>query len=393
MEAFWPNLLAGRSGISKVTRFDPSEYKCQVAAEVHDFDVEDYMDRKDARRHDRYTHYAMAAARMALEDSQLQIGQVDKDRFGVIIGSGIGGLQTFQHQHQRLLEMGPNKVSPFTIPALIPNIASGMVAIEMGAKGPNFATVSACSSGSHAIGEAFSEIQAGKADIFMAGGAEAPIVSLAYGSFCAMKAMSTRCNHEPEKASCPFDQRRDGFIMGEGSGILVLEALEHAEARNARIYCELVGYGASADAYHITAPDPEAAGLNLCISNALSHAGMSPHEIDYINAHGTSTVYNDSTETHSIKKVFGDHAYNVAISSTKSMTGHLLGAAGGIEAAIVTKAIQTGKIPPTINYEVPDPSCDLNYVPNHSIERPVKAALSNNLGFGGQNATLVMKAF
>jgi 3-oxoacyl-[acyl-carrier-protein] synthase II len=315
----------------------------------------------------------------------------DGDRIGVIIGSGIGGMQTYETQLKILSERGPRKVSPFTIPALIGNICSGLVAIEYGARGPNFGMVSACATGTHSIGEAAHAIRRGEAEIMIAGGSEATVTSFAYASFGAMKAMSTR-NHEPQKASRPFDLGRDGFVMGEGAGILVLESLAHARARGARIYCELVGYAATCDAFHITQPDPEGRGLSLAITRALASAGLQPHDIDYINAHGTSTPYNDKFETLAIKKVFGDHARKVAISSTKSMTGHLLGAAGGIEAVICAKTIQTGEIAPTINLDVPDPDCDLDYVPNVKRAARVRIALSNNLGFGGQNAAAIFRA-
>lgn len=392
IQTFWDNLLAGRSGIKRISRWDPSDFPSKIGAEVLDFDPKDYMDPKEVRRNDRYTHFALATTKIALKDSQLDFGKVDKTRLGIIIGSGIGGMDTIETQTRRFYEMGPRKVSPFMIPSLIANSASGIVAMEIGAMGPNFSVVSACATGTHAIGESMLHLQTGTVDIMIAGGSEAAVTPLGYAGFCNMKAMSTSSNDEPERASRPFDMKRDGFIMGEGSGIVVLETLEHAQARGANIYCELVGYAATCDAYHITTPDLDGRGLTLCIKNALKEANLKPSDVDYINAHGTSTGPNDKVETLAIKNVFGDHAYNVHISSTKSMTGHLLGAAGGIESAATAKAIQTGDIPPTINYENPDPDCDLNYVPNRKKSSIVKVAMSNNSGFGGHNASIVLKA-
>jgi len=392
IQTFWDNLLAGRSGIKRISRWDPSDFPSKIGAEVLDFDPKDYMDPKEVRRNDRYTHFALATAKIALKDSQLDFGKVDKTRLGIIIGSGIGGMDTIETQTRRFYEMGPRKVSPFMIPSLIANSASGIVAMEIGAMGPNFSVVSACATGTHAIGESMLHLQTGTVDIMIAGGSEAAVTPLGYAGFCNMKAMSTSSNDEPERASRPFDMKRDGFIMGEGSGLVVLETLEHAQARGANIYCELVGYAATCDAYHITTPDLDGRGLTLCIKNALKEANLKPSDVDYINAHGTSTGPNDKVETLAVKNVFGDHAYNVHISSTKSMTGHLLGAAGGIEAAATAKAIQTGDIPPTINYENPDPDCDLNYVPNRKKSGIVKVAMSNNSGFGGHNASIVLKA-
>jgi 3-oxoacyl-[acyl-carrier-protein] synthase II len=391
VESFWASLLAGKSGVDRVTHFDPSNYACQIGAEVRDWDPALHMDPKEVRRNDRYMHLGFVAAKQAVRDSALDMAKENGDRVGVIIGSGIGGMQTYETQLKILWDRGPRKVSPFTIPALIGNICSGLVAIEYGARGPNFGMVSACATGTHSIGEAAHAIRRGDADVMIAGGSEATVTSFAYASFGAMKAMSTR-NHEPQKASRPFDLGRDGFVMGEGAGILVLESLAHAQARGARIYCELVGYAATCDAFHITQPDPEGKGLSLAMTRALASAGLQPHDIDYINAHGTSTPYNDKFETIAIKKVFGDHARKVAISSTKSMTGHLLGAAGGIEAVICAKTIQTGEIAPTINLDVPDPDCDLDYVPNVKRAARVRIALSNNLGFGGQNAAAIFRA-
>ena len=392
IQTFWDNLLAGRSGIKRISRWDPSDFPTKIGAEVLDFDPKDYMDPKEVRRNDRYTHFALATTKIALKDSQLDLGKVDKTRLGIIIGSGIGGMDTIETQTHRFYEMGPRKVSPFMIPSLIANSASGIVAMEIGAMGPNFSVVSACATGTHAIGESMLHLQTGAVDIMIAGGSEAAVTPLGYAGFCNMKAMSTSSNDEPERASRPFDMKRDGFIMGEGSGIVVLETLEHAQARGANIYCELVGYGATCDAYHITTPDLDGRGLTLCIKNALKEANLKPSDVDYINAHGTSTGPNDKVETLAVKNVLGDHAYNVHISSTKSMTGHLLGAAGGIESAATAKAIQTGDIPPTINYENPDPDCDLNYVPNRKKSGMVKVAMSNNSGFGGHNASIVLKA-
>ena len=391
IQTFWDNLLAGRSGIKRISRWDPSEFPTKIGAEVLDFDPKDYMDPKEVRRNDRYTHFALATTKIALKDSQLDLGKVDKTRMGIIIGSGIGGMDTIETQTRRFYEMGPRKVSPFMIPSLIANSASGIVAMEIGAMGPNFSVVSACATGTHAIGESMLHLQSGTVDIMIAGGSEAAVTPLGYAGFCNMKAMSTSSNDKPERASRPFDMKRDGFIMGEGSGIIVLETLEHAQARGAKIYCELAGYAATCDAYHITTPDLDGRGLTLCIKNALKAANLKPSDVDYINAHGTSTGPNDKVETLAVKNVFGDHAYNVHISSTKSMTGHLLGAAGGIESAATAKAIQTGEIPPTINYENPDPDCDLNYVPNRKKSGTVKVAMSNNSGFGGHNASIVLK--
>ncbi len=391
-ESFWASLLAGQGGIHRVTHFDPKDYACQIGAEVRDWQADQHMDPKEARRNDRYTHFGFVAAQQAVKDASLDMTREDGDRVGVLIGSGIGGMQTYETQLRNLFERGPRKVSPFTIPSLIGNMCSGLVAIDLGARGPNFGVVSACATATHAIGEAMHMIRRGDADVMIAGGAEAAITPFAYASFCSMKAMSTR-NDDPEHASRPFDLGRDGFVMGEGSGVLVLESLEHAQARGARIYCELAGYAASCDAYHITQPDPEGKGLSLAMKRALQSANVAPEQIDYINAHGTSTPYNDKFETLAIKKVFGEHARKLAISSTKSMTGHLLGAAGGIESVICVKTIQTQQIAPTINLSEPDPECDLDYVPNVKRSARVKNVLSNNLGFGGQNAAVVFKAF
>ncbi len=387
---FWASLVAGKSGVDKVTLFDAKDYACQIGAEVRGWDPTQHMDAKEVRRNDRYTHFGFCAAKQAIADAKLDMTKEDADRVGVLIGSGIGGMWTIENQHKNLLEKGPRKVSPFMIPALISNMCSGLVAIELGARGPNFGVVSACSTSTHAIGESLRMIRYGDADVMICGGAEASITPLSYAGFCSMKAMST-FNENPQKASRPFDLNRDGFIMGEGSAVLVIESLEHAQARGAHIYCELAGYAATCDAYHITSPDPEGKGLSQSMIKSLKDAKLEPHQIDYINAHGTSTPYNDKFETIAIKKIFGDHARKVHISSTKSMTGHLLGAAGSIEAVISVKAIETGIVPPTINYETPDPECDLDYTPNVKREAKIDAVLTDNLGFGGHNAALVFK--
>ena len=386
----WANIVAGKCGIDKVTLFDAKDYSCQIGAEVRGWDPAQHMDPKEVRRNDRYTHFGFCAAKQAIADAKLDMTKEDADRVGVIIGSGIGGMWTIENQHKVLLERGPRKVSPFMIPALISNMCGGLVAIELGARGPNFGVVSACSTATHAIGESLRMIRRGEADVMVCGGAEAAITPLAYAGFCSMKAMSTN-NENPSKASRPFDLNRDGFIMGEGGAILVIESLEHALARGAHIYCELAGYAATCDAYHITSPDPEGKGLAQSMIKAMRDANVEPHQVDYINAHGTSTPYNDKFETIAIKKIFGDHSRKVNISSTKSMTGHLLGAAGSIEAVISVKAIETGIVPPTINYETPDPECDLDYTPNVKREAKIDTVLTDNLGFGGHNATLVFR--
>ena len=391
VDDFWAGLMAGKCGIDRVTLFDPTDFATQIGAEVRGWDAAQHMDPKEARRNDRYTHLGFCAAKQAVKDAGLDMTKEDADRVGVIVGSGIGGMSTFETQYATLRERGPRKVSPFTITSLIGNICSGMIGIELGARGPNYCVVSACATASHALGDAYHAIRRGEADVMIAGGTEAPVTPFAFASFCSMKAMSTR-NDDPQHACRPFDVDRDGFIMGEGAGILVLETLEHAQARGARIYCEIAGYGASCDAFHITQPDPEGRGLMLAMRRALDFGGIKPEEVDYINAHGTSTPYNDKFETAAIKKVFGDHARKLAISSTKSMTGHLLGAAGGIESIACVKTIQTGMIPPTINLEKPDPECDLDYVPNVARQAKVRVVLNNNLGFGGQNAAIAFRA-
>ncbi len=392
VEEYWKNLLAGKSGIRKVTRFDATDYPSKVAAEV-DFDPTRYMDPKEAKRNDRFTQFALAATQVAVKDAGLDLSAVDKTRMGVLIASGIGGMETIETQSGRLHLEGPRRVSPFMIPSLIANIASGVVAIELGAMGPNYGIVTACAASSHAIGQAYRALQYGDADIMVAGGSEAAITRLGFAGFCAMRAMSTRSNEDPTQASRPFDTSRDGFVMGEGAGVLILETLEHAQARGATIYVEIIGYAATCDAFHITMPDEQGSGMALCLQNLLRDAGLDVQEVQYINAHGTSTPYNDKFETRSIKKVFGEYAYKLKVSSTKSMTGHLLGAAGAIEAAAAIKAIQTGWIAPTINLQNPDPDCDLDYVPNKAVQAPVQVAISQNLGFGGHNAALAFRAY
>jgi 3-oxoacyl-[acyl-carrier-protein] synthase II len=388
VEEFWKRLVAGESGIGPVTRFDTTAYDTRFAGEVRDFKPESVMDRKDIRRSDLFVQFAVAATAQALEQSKVQ-GQVDPTRFGVIVGSGIGGISTFEDQHRTLLEKGPNRVSPFFIPMMISDMASGQVSILFGAKGPNYCTVSACSSGAHAVGEAFRLIQNSEADVMIAGGAEAPVTPVSFAGFCSMKAMSTR-NDDPARASRPFDSQRDGFVMGEGAGIVILEELEHAKKRGATILAEVVGYGATADAHHMTAPAPEGEGAARAMRAAIDDSGLPLSEFGYVNAHGTSTPLNDKFETQAIKSVFGDHAKRVAISSTKSMTGHLLGAAGGLETIICVLALERKILPPTINYENPDPDCDLDYVPNTARPVEARAALSNSLGFGGHNVTLAL---
>lgn len=391
LDTFWDNLVQGKSGVSHIEAFDVSEYSTRIAAEVKDFNPEQYVDRKEARKMDRFVQFATAAAFSALKDSDLNIAeQADPERVGVMIGSGIGGLGTLEDQHSILLEKGPRRVSPFFIPMMIANMASGHVSILMGAKGPNSTTVTACATGTHSIGDSYRTIMNGDADVMICGGAEATIRPTGVAGFCSMRAMSTR-NDEPEKASRPFDMGRDGFVMGEGAGILILESLEHAQKRGAKIYAEVIGYGLSADAHHMTDPDPD--GAMRAMKMAIRSAGIEPEDVDYINAHGTSTPPGDRSETTAIKWTFGDHAYKLAVSSTKSMTGHLLGAAGGVEAVICGLTLQNGVIAPTINLENPDPECDLDYVPNEARHSDVNVAMSNSFGFGGHNATIILKKF
>src|SRR5436853_486947 len=393
LDTFWRNLQNGVSGIGRITAFDTSAYDCQIAGEVREFEPKNYFtNAKDVRRTDRYTHLAMAAAKMAMEDSGLDLEKTDRRRFGAIVSSGIGGLKTLEDQHTTLLNKGPGRVSAFTIPMLISNMASGLISMEYGLQGPNLCIVTACATSNNAIGESWRIIKFGDADIFLAGGAEASIVAIGLAGFSAMKALSTR-NDEPERASRPFDRDRDGFVMSEGAGVVVVEELEHAKARGAKIYCELAGYGLTADAYHITAPPPGGEGAARAMQLALEHARISPDQVDYVNAHATSTDIGDICETRAIKQVFGEHAYKVAISSTKSMTGHLLGGAGGVEMAACVLAIRDSVIPPTINLENPGEECDLDYTPNAARERKVRIALNNSFGFGGHNATLVASAF
>jgi len=391
-DEFWTGLTQARSGIGPITRFDASGFPTRIAGEVRNFDPLRYVDKKEARRLDPYLQYAIACATMAVEDASLDPARVDGTRFGVLIGSGIGGIQTLLETHKTLLEKGPDRVSPFFIPMMIVNMASGLVSMRFGAKGPNSSIVTACATGNHAIGDAFKIIQRGDADLMLAGGAEAIIIPLTVAGFCAMKAMSTR-NDEPTRASRPFDAERDGFVCGEGGGVIVLEALEHAQRRDARIYGEVVGYGMTGDAHHMTAPDPEGDGAARAMAAALRDGALEPSAVGYINAHGTSTPYNDKFETLAIKRVFGEHARRLAVSSTKSMTGHLLGAAGGVEAIATLLALHNGLLPPTINYETPDPECDLDYVPNQARKQDVEVALSNAFGFGGTNATLAFRKY
>ncbi len=391
-EEYWAALLQGKSGIGPITKFDPKNLPTRIAGEIKNFDPLKWLDKKDARRLDPYLKYAIACAAMAVEDAALNVEKVDRTRFGVLVGSGIGGITTLLDSHKDLLEQGPDRVSPFFIPMLIINMASGLISMRYGAKGPNSAVVTACATGNHAIGDAFEIIQRNDADVMIAGGAEAIVTELTFAGFCQMKAMTTR-NEEPLRASRPFDADRDGFVCSEGGGLLVLESLEHAIKRDARIYAEIVGYGMTSDAHHMTAPDPEGDGAARCMAEALRDAGVAPAEVGYINAHGTSTPYNDKFETMAIKRVFGAHAMKLAVSSTKSMVGHLLGAAGGVEAIATILAIYHGVLPPTINYETPDPECDLDYVPNQARKQEVEVALSNAFGFGGTNATLAFRRF
>lgn len=389
---FWANVTAGKSGVSLIESFDVSEYPVRIAGEVRNFDPGRFMDVKEARRLDRFAQLAVAASIEAVKESGISITEDNADRIGVYIGSGIGGIHTLLDNYRVLLERGPKRVSPFVVPMMIPNIASGQVSIMFGARGPNSTSVTACSSGAHAIGDGCKLIQRGVADVMIAGGSEAAVVDIALAGFTNAKALSTR-NDEPERASRPFDANRDGFVLGEGAGIVVLEALDHALARGATILGEVVGYGLTGDAHHITAPSPDGRGASMAMMQALADAGVQPEAIDYINAHGTSTELNDHFETLAVKRTFGDHAYKLAMSSIKSMTGHLLGAAGGVEAIATIKTLATGIIPPTINYETPDPQCDLDYVPNQAREAPVRMAMSNSFGFGGHNASLIFRRY
>jgi len=391
---FWASITSGKSGIRRITRFDPSDFATQIAGEVKGFRPEDYLDKKDVRRTDLFVQYGVAASLEAVAAAGLkeQDGGIDRDRAGVIIGSGIGGIETLETQHSNLMEKGPSRISPFFIPMMIADMAAGQISIRLGYRGPNFAAVSACASGAHAIGESFRLLAKGEADLIVTGGAEAAVTPLAIGGFCSMRAMSVR-NNEPERASRPFDAERDGFVMGEGAGIAILESLEHAQGRGAPILAEMVGYGATADAHHVTAPSPAGEGAARAMGLALQEAGLPPSAVDYINAHGTSTPMNDKYETMAVKTVFGDHAYRLALGSTKSMTGHLLGAAAGIEFNIAVLSIRDNVIPPTTNFEHPDPDCDLDCVPNQARRREVNVVMSNSLGFGGHNVSLVVKRF
>jgi 3-oxoacyl-[acyl-carrier-protein] synthase II len=388
----WEGLCAGKSGIKRIEKFDPSPFTTQIAGEVVDFKAEDFLDKQSIRRFDVFIHWAVASARMAVEESGLRIHDGNRHRVGCVTGSGLGGLAMLEHYHRVLTEQGPRRISPFFIPGMIANMAPGQIAIEFGAKGPNLSIETACAASCHAVGESYRLIRDGTADAMITGGAEAVVTPLALGGFCAMRALSSR-NDKPEKASRPFDLDRDGFVMAEGAGILILEEMNGAMERGASIYAEVVGYGMSSDAYHVSAPEPDGGGAILCMKNALEDARLKAGEIDYINAHGTSTKLNDEAEIKAVKVVFGDHAYKLAISSTKSMTGHLLGGAGGVEAIYTVLTIHKGVIPPTINYEKPDPECDLDFVPNEARRVSVKTAMSNSFGFGGTNASLIFKAF
>ena len=393
----WYNMVEGNTGVEKLKAFDPTPFVSQIAAEVKDFNPGLYLNPKQVRRLDPFVKFAIAAAHMAVDDSGIDVSTINLEEAGVYIGSGIGGLHTVELEHAKYLRnpdesSAASRISPFLIPMLIVNMASGIVSIELGFKGPNSAAVTACATASHSIGDAFKIIQRGEAIIMVAGGSEAATTKMGFGGFCALRALSTR-NDDPKRASRPFDRERDGFVMGEGAGVVMLEELEHAQKRGAEIYCEIVGYGMSGDAYHMTAPSPDGNGAVRCMSAAIKAAGLNVEDVDYINAHGTSTPMNDRTETQAIKTVFGDHVNKLAISSTKGVTGHLLGATGGVELIACAKAIKDKVIPPTINYEYPDPDCDLNYVPNTAREADVKVACSNSLGFGGHNVTLVVKEF
>ncbi|MDR1173398.1 MAG: beta-ketoacyl-ACP synthase II [Puniceicoccales bacterium] len=392
-EETWKNLIGGKSGITAVTSFDTSNYPCRVAGELKNFNAEDFIDSKSIKRNDIYAIYAIAAAKFAVNDAKIDLDSVDRSRIGVIVGSGIGGMSTITEQTRTFFQKGPRYISPFMIPALIANIASGIIGMELGLKGPNFGVLSACATSTHSIGEAFHWLKLGKADAIFTGGSEAAVTPVSLAGFCAMRAVATAYNDTPESASRPFDATRNGFVMGNGAGILLLETLEHAQSRGAKIYCEIVGYSATCDAYHITAPDPNGDGLVRCYEELFAETGVNPSDIQYINAHGTSTSYNDKYETVAIRRFFGDHADKLLISSTKGATGHLLGATGAVESAVCAKAIETGIIAPTINYSTPDPECDLNYVPNKSIEANVHYAINESMGFGVQNAALMFKEF
>ncbi len=393
LDETWDALCEGKSGVATLKSFDTTAYPCHIGSEVKGFDPTKYVPKKEVKKMDIFIQYAMAASEMAMGDSGLDMDKENPLRMGVVVGAGLGGLPKIEETHTNLLKGGFKKISPFFIPMVVINLASGHISMKYGLKGPNYSLTSACATGSHNIGDAFRVIQYGDADVMLAGGAESVMVPLAFGGFCQMKALSTAYNSEPQRASRPFDKNRCGFVMGEGAGILVLEELEHARKRNAEIHAEIAGYGRTGDAYHISMPDPQKEGITSCMKLALEDAGMNPDELEYINAHGTSTFFNDKFETEAIKMVFGEHAKKLMVSSTKSMTGHLLGAAGGVESAACVKSIQTGIIPPTINYEEPDEGLDLDYVPNTARNVPISSALSNSFGFGGTNASLLFKKF
>ena len=388
----WEGICKGASGIDRITTFDASEFPVQIAGEVKDFNAEDFIERKEIKKMDVFIQYALSAGSMAIEDAGLKITEENADRVGVIVGAGIGGIQTIERYHSVLLENGQRRISPFFIPMLITNLAAGQISMRFGARGPNSCVTTACAAGTHAIGDSFKIIQRGDADAMIAGGSESAITPLTIAGFANMRALSS-CNDSPQKASRPFDVERDGFVIAEGAGIIVLEELEVALARRAKIYAEVIGYGMTADAYHMTAPDPEGRGVVNCMRVALRDAGIAPEAVNYINAHGTSTPYNDKHETSAIKHVFGEHVHQLTVSSTKSMTGHLLGAAGGVEAAFCALALSEGIVPPTINYEHPDPECDLDYVPNHARHIDLENVISNSFGFGGTNACIVLKKY
>ncbi|HEX8679731.1 MAG TPA: beta-ketoacyl-ACP synthase II [Chthoniobacterales bacterium] len=390
---FWDNLKNGVSGIDRFDAFDSTDFDCKIAGQVRNFDPKDYVKNpKDVRRTDRFAQLAMGAAKLALQDSGIDLEKTNRDRFGVVVSSGIGGLRTFEDQHSNLVHKGPGRLSPFTIPMLISNMAGGLISMEYGLGGPNFCIVTACATSNNSLGESWRMVKFGDGDVFLAGGSEAAITPVGIGSFASMKALSTR-NDDPKRASRPWDKDRDGFVMGEGAGIIVVEELEHARARGANIYCELVGYGSTADAYHMTAPPPDGGGAVRAMRVAMEHAGVKAEDIDYVNAHATSTGLGDLAETRAIKTVLGEHAYKVSISSTKSMTGHLLGGAGAVEMAACALAIRDGVIPPTINLDNPDEECDLDYTPKVAKERKVRVAMNNSFGFGGHNATLIAREF
>lgn len=392
-ENFWNALISGKNGIGKITRFDATDYGAQVAGEVKDFDPAEYIDKKESKRMDRYTQFAVATAKMAIEDAGLDLESEDKERIGTYVGTGIGGIETMHSQYEKLFAKGPSRISPFFIPMMIGNMAAGQISIAFGLRGPSSCVVTACATGSNCIGDAFRLIQHGHADVMVAGGTEASISQAAVAGFCSMKALCTDHNDDPEHASRPFDATRSGFVMGEGCGIVILESLEHAEKRGAHIYAEIAGYGANSDAYHITSPAPHGEMQAKCMAMAIKDAGMTPDDVDYVNAHGTSTHMNDLGETEAIKTVFGDRAKDISVSSIKSMTGHLLGAAGGVECIATALSVQNDIVPPTMNYENQDEGMDLDYVPNKAKEREVRAAISNSFGFGGHNACLLVKKF